>query len=187
MGCCAPALPTLLSKDASLTERNFSMNHYVTPDLCDAYPDLVQVLEPMFSNFGGRDSFGGEIVTIKCFEDNSLVKEQADQPGAGKVLVVDGGGSLRRALLGDMIAEKAAKNGWEGLLIYGCIRDVDVIAQTDLGVQALASHPMKTDKRGIGDLNVVVTFAGVTFRPGEYVYADNNGVIVSPSPLKMPE
>ncbi len=145
------------------------------------------MLEPMFSNFGGRDSFGGEIVTIKCFEDNSLVKDQAELNGNGKVLVVDGGGSLRRALLGDMIAEKAAKNGWEGLVIYGCIRDVDVIAQTDLGVQALASHPMKTDKRGIGDLNVPVTFAGVTFRPGEYVYADNNGVIVSPSPLKMPE
>ena len=136
------------------------MNHYLTPDLCDAYPELVQVLEPMFSNFGGRDSFGGEIVTIKCFEDNSLVKEQAELKGNGKVLVVDGGGSLRRALLGDMIAEKAAKNGWEGLVIYGCIRDVDVIAQTDLGVQALASHPMKTDKRGIGDLNVAVTFAG---------------------------
>ena len=85
------------------------MNHYLTPDLCDAYPELVQVLEPMFSNFGGRDSFGGEIVTIKCFEDNSLVKAQADLKGNGKVLVVDGGGSLRRALLGDMIAEKAAK------------------------------------------------------------------------------
>jgi regulator of ribonuclease activity A len=133
--------PALLSKDISLTERNYSMNHYVTPDLCDAYPDLVQVVEPMFSNFGGRDSFGGEIVTIKCFEDNSLVKEQADQPGAGKVLVVDGGGSLRRALLGDMIAEKAARNGWEGLVIYGCIRDVDVIAQTDLGVQAWPATP----------------------------------------------
>ena len=110
--------------------------HYVTPDLCDAYPELVQVVEPMFSNFGGRDSFGGEIVTIKCFEDNSLVKEQVDKDGKGKVLVVDGGGSLRRALLGDMLAEKAAKNGWEGIVVYGCIRDVDVIAQTDLGVQA---------------------------------------------------
>ena len=163
------------------------MNHYITPDLCDAYPDQVQVLEPMFSNVGGRDSCGGQIVTIKCFEDNSLVKEQAEADGKGKVLVVDGGGSLRRALLGDMIAEKAAKNGWEGLVIYGCIRDVDVIAQTDLGVQALASHPMKTDKRGLGDLNVAVTFAGVTFRPGEYIYADNNGVIVSPTALKMPE
>ncbi len=160
---------------------------YITPDLCDAYPELVQVVEPMFANFGGRDSFGGEIVTIKCHEDNSLVKSQADLPGHGKVLVVDGGGSLRRALLGDMIAEKAAKNGWEGLVIYGCVRDVDALAQTDLGVQALASHPMKTDKRNIGDLNVAVTFGGVTFQPGHYVYADNNGVIVSPEPLKMPE
>lgn len=163
------------------------MNHYLTPDLCDAYPELVQVVDPMFSNFGGRDSFGGEIVTIKCFEDNSLLKEQVALPGDGKVLVVDGGGSLRRALLGDMLAQSAANNGWEGLVVYGCIRDVDMIAQINLGVQALASHPLKTEKRGIGDLNVSVTFAGVTFRPGEYIYADNNGVIVSPVPLKMPE
>ena len=162
------------------------MQHYVTPDLCDAYPEQVQVLEPMFSNFGGRDSFGGQIVTIKCFEDNSRVKEQVELDGKGKVLVVDGGGSLRCALLGDMLAEKAARNGWEGLVIYGCVRDVDVLIQTNVGVQALASHPMKTDRRGIGELNVPVTFAGVTFRPGEYVYADNNGVLVSPSPLKMP-
>ena len=163
------------------------MNHYITPDLCDAYPESVQVLEPMFSNFGGRDSFGGEIVTIKCFEDNSRVKEQAELNGKGKVLVVDGGGSLRHALLGDMIAEKASKNGWEGLVIYGCIRDVDVLAQTDLGVQALASHPLKSVRRGLGDVNVPVTFAGVTFRPGEFIYADNNGVIVSPVALKMPD
>ena len=163
------------------------MQHYVTPDLCDANPDLVQVLEPMFSNFGGRDSFGGQIVTIKCFEDNSLVKAQAELDGRGKVLVVDGGGSLRCAMLGDMLAEKAAKNGWEGLVIYGCVRDVDILIQTNVGVQALASHPKKSNKRGVGELNVPVTFAGVTFRPGDYVYADNNGVIVSPSPLKMPE
>jgi len=160
--------------------------HYVTPDLCDAYPD-VDVVEPIFSNFGGHDSFGGEIVTVKCHEDNSIVKEQVDLDGTGKVMVVDGGGSFRRALLGDMLAEKAAKNGWEGIVVYGCVRDVDVLAQTPLGIQALASHPMKTDKRGIGDLNVVVTFAGVTFRPGEYVYADNNGIIVSPTALSMPE
>ncbi|AZG87100.1 ribonuclease E activity regulator RraA [Pseudomonas syringae] len=161
--------------------------HYLTPDLCDAYPDLIQVVEPMFSNFGGRDSFGGQIVTLKCFEDNSKVREQVELDGKGKVLVVDGGGSLRCALLGDMLADKAAKNGWEGMLIYGCVRDVDVIAQTDLGVQALASHPKKTEKRGIGELNVPVTFGGVTFRPGDYLYADNNGVIISPSPLTMPE
>lgn len=163
------------------------MQHYITPDLCDAYPDQVQVLEPMFSNFGGHDSFGGQIVTLKCFEDNSRVKEQAELDGKGKVLVVDGGGSLRCALLGDMIAEKAARNGWEGLVIYGCVRDVDVLAQTQVGIQALASHPLKSQKRGLGDLDVVVTFAGVTFRPGHYLYADNNGVIVSPVPLKMPE
>lgn len=161
--------------------------HYLTPDLCDAYPDLIQIVEPMFSNFGGRDSFGGQIVTLKCFEDNSLVKEQIALDGKGKVLVVDGGGSLRCAMLGDMVAEQASKNGWEGLLIYGCVRDVDMLAQTDLGVQALASHPKKSEKRGIGELNVPVTFGGVTFKPGDYLYADNNGVIISPSPLTMPE
>ena len=152
---------------------------YCTPDLCDDNPDLVRVLEPMMVNFGGRESFAGEIVTIKCYEDNSLVKEQAGNPGQGKVMVVDGGGSLRRALLGDMIAENALKNGWEGLVIYGCVRDVDALVELELGVQALASIPLKTEKRGIGDLNVPVTFGGVTFNPGEYVYADNNGVIVS--------
>ncbi|WP_369959262.1 ribonuclease E activity regulator RraA [Pseudomonas benzenivorans] len=161
--------------------------HYITPDLCDAYPELVQVVEPMFSNFGGRDSFGGQIVTVKCFEDNSRVKELVEQPGQGRVMVVDGGASMRRALLGDMLAEKAAKNGWAGIVVYGCVRDVDVLAQTDLGIQALASHPMKTDKRGIGDVDVPVTFGGVTFRPGEYLYADNNGIIVASSALKMPE
>ncbi|WP_024673682.1 ribonuclease E activity regulator RraA [Pseudomonas syringae] len=161
--------------------------HYITPDLCDAYPEQVQVVEPMFSNFGGRDSFGGQVVTLKCFEDNSLVKEQVELDGKGKVLVVDGGGSLRCALLGDMLAEKAAHNGWEGLVIYGCVRDVDMLAQTDLGVQALASYPKRSEKRGVGQLDLPVTFGGVTFRPGEYLYADNNGVIISPSPLTMPE
>lgn len=159
---------------------------YITPDLCDEYPELVQVVEPMFNNYGGRSSFGGEIVTIKCFEDNSLVREQVAQPGKGKVLVVDAGGSLRRACLGDMLAEKAVANEWEGILMYGCIRDVDAIGALDLGVQALNTHPMKTEKRGLGDLNVDVTFGGVTFRPGQFVYADSNGVIVSPEPLSMP-
>jgi len=159
---------------------------YVTPDLCDAYPELVQVVEPMFNNFGGVDSFGGEIVTIKCFEDNSLLKETANKPGRGKVIVVDGGGSLRRALLGDLIAESAVKNGWEGFVIYGCIRDVDAICEMNIGVQALDTIPLKTEKQGVGDLNIPITFGGVTFNPGEYVYADNNGVIVSSEPLKMP-
>jgi regulator of ribonuclease activity A len=160
---------------------------YVTPDLCDIYPELVNVVAPMFNNYGGRKSFGGEIVTIKCFEDNSLVREQVAQPGQGKVLVVDAGGSLRRACLGDMLAEKAVANNWEGILMYGCIRDVDAIMALDLGVQALNTHPMKTDKKGIGEINLNVTFGGVTFVPGQFVYADNNGVITSPEALSMPE
>ena len=158
-------------------------SNIITPDLCDEYPDLVQVLTPMLQNFGGIESFGGEIVTVKCHEDNSLVKEQVGQPGHGKVMVVDGGGSMRNALLGDMLAEKAAENGWEGLVIYGCIRDVDVIRKTQLGVQAISTNPRKTEKRGIGDLNIPVTFGGITFVPGQFVYADNNGVIVAPTKL----
>lgn len=154
-----------------------------TPDLCDAFPEQVRVVDPMFINFGGRENFGGEIVTIKCFEDNSLVRELVAEPGAGKVLVVDAGGSMRRACLGDQLAEKAQANGWEGVIMYGCIRDVDEIAALALGVQALGSHPMKTEKRGLGDRGVNVTFGGVTFRPGEFVYADNNGIIVTSKPL----
>lgn len=163
------------------------MTKYVTPDLCDAYPELVQVVDPMFNNYGAIDSFGGEIVTVKCFEDNSKVKELVDTDGTGKVMVVDGGGSMRHALLGDMLAEKAERNGWEGIIINGCIRDVDVIMETELGVQALGTNPLKTDKRGIGDINVEVKFGGVVFKPGHFVYADNNGIIVSPQALAMPE
>lgn len=163
------------------------MQNYVTPDLCDQYPELIQVVEPMFSNYGEKESFGGQIVTVKCFEDNSKVKELVATDGTGKVMVVDGGGSLRHALLGDMLAEQAAKNNWEGIIIYGCIRDVDVIMQTHLGVQALATNPLKTEKRGLGDINIPVKFGGVVFKPDEFVYADNNGIIVSPQALPANE
>lgn len=152
---------------------------FVTCDLCDDHPLAVRVCEPMFSSFGGRSSFGGEIVTVKCFEDNSRVKELLATPGNGRVLVVDGGGSLRCALLGDMIAESAVDHGWSGVIVYGCVRDVDALAELDLGVQALASMPLKSVRKGIGEVDVAITFGGVTFRPGEFVYADNNGVIVS--------
>lgn len=155
-----------------------------TPDLCDQYPELVRVLEPMLRNYGGRKQFGGAIVTVKCFEDNSCVKQLAGTPGEGRVLVVDGGGSMRRACLGDMLAEKASSNGWSGIIIYGCIRDVDEIRATDIGVQALGVHPVKTEKKNIGEINVPVTFGGLTFIPGEYLYADNNGVVVSAEPLE---
>lgn len=154
-----------------------------TPDLCDQYPELVRVVDPMLSNFGGQEQFYGQIVTVKCFEDNSLVKQLVGTPGHGRVIVVDAGGSLRRACLGDMLAEQAASNGWSGLVIYGCIRDVDQIMVTEIGVQALGVHPMKTEKKGVGDLDIAVSFGGVTFNPGEYLYADNNGVVVSAEPL----
>ncbi len=158
----------------------------VTPDLCDAYPELVRVVEPLFTNYGGRFAFGGQIVTIKCHEDNSLVKEQVGTPGNGRVIVVDGGGSLRCALLGDLLAAKAVDNGWAGIIIYGCIRDVDEIRKMELGVQALRTIPIKSNRQGRGDLNVAITFGGVTFKPGEYVYADNNGIIVADQALTMP-
>lgn len=155
------------------------------PELCDRYEQDVRILEPMLGNFGGRERFFGEIVTIKAFEDNSLVREQVAQPGQGRVLVVDGGGSMRRAMLGDMLAQKAADNGWAGIVIYGCIRDVNAIAETDIGVQALGAHPLKTEKKGIGELNVTVRFGGVDFIPGEYLYADNNGLLVSAKSLTI--
>ena len=155
-----------------------------TPDLCDQYPHLVRVVEPIFSNYGGRERFWGPIVTVKCFEDNSKVKPLLGTPGLGRVLVVDAGGSMRRACLGDVLAEQGVANGWSGILMYGCIRDVDDIMALDIGVQALGVHPMKTDKKDIGEIDVAVTFAGVTFNPGDYCYADNNGIIVSSQPLE---
>ncbi len=162
------------------------MSTIVLPDLCDAHGELVSVLDPIFSGFGGIEAFGGPAVTIKCFEDNSLVAEQVTRPGSGRVLVVDGGGSLRCALLGDNLAQQAADNGWAGVLVYGCVRDVEILAGIELGVQALAPHPRRSVKRGVGELDVPVTFAGVTIRPGDHVYADANGVIVSPEALALP-
>jgi len=152
---------------------------FVTCDLCDDHPDDVRVCEPMFASFGGRETFGGQIVTVKCHEDNSRVKELLATPGKGRVLVVDGGGSMRCALLGDLIGESAVKNGWEGVIVYGCVRDVDALIQLDLGVHALAAIPLKSVRKSIGEVDLPVTFGGVTFTAGEFVYADNNGVIVS--------
>lgn len=154
-----------------------------TPDLCDDNPGAVAILQPLLRNFGGKTAFGGEIVTIKCFEDNALVKEHAGTPGKGRVMVVDGGGSRRHALLGDMIGANAVNNGWVGFIIYGSVRDVDALAELDLGVQAMGPIPRRPAQRGIGDLNVPVTFGGVQFVPGQFAYADNNGVIVSPTAL----
>jgi regulator of ribonuclease activity A len=155
---------------------------WTTPDLCDQFPD-VQVAEPVFRSFGGQSRFAGPAVTVKCLNDNSRVRELAATPGEGRVIVVDGGGSLRRALLGDQIAANAVTHGWAGFLIFGCVRDVEALAVLPLGVQALASHPMKTEKRGLGEVDVPVAFAGVSVTPGDWIYADANGVIVANTPL----
>ena len=153
-----------------------------TPDLTDENP-AARAIELQFNNYGAVTQFGGAAVTIKCHEDNSLVKACVGEAGEGRVIVVDGGGSMRRALLGDMLAEKAADNGWAGLVINGVIRDVDEIGRTELGVQALGTTPLKTEKLGMGQRDVAVSMGGVTISPGDYVYADNNGVIVSDTAL----
>jgi len=161
------------------------MADFSTPDLCDDNPEMLKVLDPIFNNYGGKHQFHGQVITIKCHEDNSLVKQLAATDGGGRVMVVDGGGSLRRALLGDMIAAKAEQNHWAGLVIYGCIRDCDEISALDLGVKALNTIPVKTEKRGLGDLNIDVTFAGHTIKSGDWIYCDNNGIVVSSDALLL--
>lgn len=160
---------------------------WILPDLCDAYGDAVDVLEIDLQGFGGRESFGGPVRTIRCFEDNSSVAELVETPGEGAVLVVDGDGSRRCALLGDNLAEKAAANGWNGVILFGCIRDVAALEHIDLGVQALGAHPRRSVKRGGGEIDVEVRFGGVGFAPGRHVYADRNGVIVADHALEMPD
>lgn len=155
----------------------------LTTDLCDAHEDKVRVVAPMFNSFGGHAAFYGQIATLKLFEDNSLVRKALESPGVGRVLVIDGGGSLRRALVGDQLAALAVKNGWAGVIVYGCIRDSRAISEMDIGVFALDTHPMKTVKKSVGEADIPVIFGGVTFSPGEWLYADEDGVIVSATAL----
>ena len=160
---------------------------FKTPDLCDAFESelgkTVRVVAPMFQRYGGRTSFSGQIVTLKIFEDNALVREIFGEAGHGKVLVIDGGGSLRCALIGDQLAILAAKNGWAGAIVYGCIRDSGDINGIDIGVRALDTHPQKSIKKNVGDRDLAVTFGGVTFNPGEWLYADEDGVLLSANSL----
>ncbi|MDO8786974.1 MAG: ribonuclease E activity regulator RraA [Sulfuritalea sp.] len=155
----------------------------LTTDLCDTHEDKVRVVEPMFSSFGGRAAFFGRIATLKLFEDNSMVRQALESPGEGRVLVIDGGGSLRRALVGDQLATLGVANGWAGIIVYGCIRDSRAIGEMDIGVYAIDTHPMKTVKRNVGEADIPVSFGGVTFVPGEWLYADEDGVIVSANAL----
>ncbi|MCM2678303.1 ribonuclease E activity regulator RraA [Echinimonas agarilytica] len=158
---------------------------YNTSELCDTYADLIDVVEPMFTNFGGVSSFGGQIVTIKCFEDNGLIQNMVQESGVGKVLLIDGGGSLRRALIDINIAEQALENDWEGIVCYGCARDVDALAELEIGIQALTSIPVGSESQGHGEVDVAINFGGVTFLPEDHLYADSTGVVLSTEPLDM--
>lgn len=154
------------------------MSTKATTDICDTHGERIAVAEPIFRDFGGRLSFDGAVATVKIFEDNTLVREALSEPGQGRVLVVDGGGSTRCALLGDRLAAMAIDNGWSGIVVFGCVRDTAELAQMDLGIKALAAHPRKSEKRGEGQREVPVAFAGVVFAPGAHLYADKDGIIV---------
>lgn len=151
---------------------------FSTADLSDQHPDAL-IADPGLSDFGGVRRFAGPIRTVRCIEDNSLVRVALEGPGMGAVLVVDGGGSLRCALLGDQLGTLAMENGWSGVIVNGCVRDSADLGTMDLGVKALATHPRKSVKRGEGERDVAVSFLGVEFSPGAMVYADGDGVVVA--------
>lgn len=152
---------------------------FTTADLYDQHEGEVQVALPLFRDYGGKKIFCGQIVTVKVFEDNSLVRAALEERVQNKVLVIDGGGSLRCALAGDMLAQLARDNGWQGIIVFGCIRDSGVMATLDIGIKALGTNPRKSVKKGAGQRDVAVSFAGVTFTPGHYVYADTDGILVA--------
>jgi regulator of ribonuclease activity A len=153
-----------------------------TADLLDLHADRAAVCETPLRQFGGVQAFEGGIATVRCHEDNVLVKRLVAEPGEGRVLVVDGGGSLRCALVGDNVAGLALASGWAGLVINGCVRDTAALAELALGVTALGTHPRASAKQGAGELDVPVTFGGVTFQPGAYVASDGDGVVVLDDP-----
>lgn len=161
---------------------------FATTDLCDAHEDklvagTLRVLDPVLRPYGGAVRFAGPAATLRIFEDNSLVRTALEQDGSGRVLVVDGGGSLRCALVGGNLGALAEKNGWAGIVVDGCVRDSAELRACNVGVLALATHPRKSDKRGVGERDVPVTLLGARIAPGEWIYADTDGVLVSATSL----
>jgi regulator of ribonuclease activity A len=149
-----------------------------TADILDQYRDQAFVCTLDLQQFGGVRSFQGSISTVRCHEDNVLVRQRVSEPGAGRILVVDGGGSLRVALLGDTVAGTARDNGWAGIVVHGCVRDVGSLAELDLGIKAIRACPRPSKKDGAGELDVPVTFGEVTFSPGATLYSDDDGIVV---------
>jgi regulator of ribonuclease activity A len=161
---------------------------FATTDLCDDHANLLEdgrlnVLPPVFKHYGRRVRFCGRVVTLKVHEDNAMVRAMLETPGDGNVLVVDGGGSLRRALVGGQLGLLAQDNGWSGIIVDGCIRDTEEINACDIGVRALAAHPQKSSKKGVGERNVRVQIAGVPVNPGDWIYADADGVLIAQQKL----
>lgn len=156
-----------------------------TSELCDIYLDQVDVVEPIFSSFGGVSSFYGKVTTVKCFESNGLIAEILEENGEGRVLLIDGGGAVRRALLDASLAQLAVDNGWEGIIVNGAIRQIQQLENLDIGIQALAPIPVFADDSNHGEVDVPVNFGGVTFFPEDYVYADLTGIILSQEPLDI--
>lgn len=154
-----------------------------TSELCDIYLDQVDVCEPIFSSFGGRSSFYGQVATVKCFEANGLITEVLEENGKGRVLLVDGGGAVRRALVDAELAQLAADNNWEGIIVYGAVRQLEQLEDIDIGIHALAPIPVGADDNNIGETDIPVNFGGVTFFPEDYVYADLTGIILSQEQL----
>ncbi|MDX5366593.1 MAG: ribonuclease E activity regulator RraA [Alphaproteobacteria bacterium] len=156
---------------------------HATTDLSDAFPALVRHVQPLFRDYGGRAAFCGPVATLRVPDDNSLVRAAVEQPGNGRVLVVDGGGAMEYALFGCNLGKLAEENGWAGVVVHGCVCDTVELRHCQTGVKALATHPKRSDKRGFGERDVVLRFAGVTIAPGEWLYADEDGIVVSAEKL----
>lgn len=156
-----------------------------TSELCDLYAEQVDVVEPIFSSFGGVSNFYGKVTTVKCFESNGLIAEVLEENGEGRVLVIDGGGAVRRGLIDAELAQLAADNGWEGIIVYGAVRQIQQLENLDIGIHALAPIPVSADESTAGESDVPVNFGGVTFFPEDYIYADLTGIILSQEPLDL--
>lgn len=156
-----------------------------TSELCDIYAEQVDVVEPIFSSFGGVSNFYGKVTTVKCFESNGLIAEVLEENGEGRVLVIDGGGAVRRGLIDAELAQLAVDNGWEGIIVYGAVRQIQQLENLDIGIHALAPIPVSADESTAGESDIPVNFGGVTFFPEDYIYADLTGIILSQEPLDL--
>ena len=156
-----------------------------TSDICDEFPNDIRILSPIFKSYGKRSHFGGQVITVQCFEDNSQIKALSAEQGNSRIVVVDGGGSLNKALMGDLIAAAFIQNGWAGIVINGCVRDVEILNTLPFGIRALNSIPLKTERKGQGSQGDPVVLAGVTINTGDYMVVDDTGIVVSDRPIHL--